>query len=263
VGNGAAAAAVLSASACGGYVAAMDPATRGNAWTLVVLGVDKRDGANAWRVVLARQWQGSSLQPLSPTATLAEVRRLVEPYGLGGRVPVWTDQWGFDAINELAGRVGLRLAMRSLSGPERTRAYENMRSAVQANRLELPPDPVVRNDLRGVQKVVNHTGVTVKLARTADGRHCDYAAALALLFAVPPDIMAQERKRKADRHYARIRAQLAGEDLREWDAREAEAERDREARAEWLKSNPPGDPEAGQASAFGAIRKRIESAIVW
>ena len=49
------------------YVCALDPGTRGNSWTMVlVAGFLDAEGVNRYEVVLCRQWTGSSLSPLSP-----------------------------------------------------------------------------------------------------------------------------------------------------------------------------------------------------
>ncbi len=47
--------------------------------------------------------------------------------------------------------------------------------------LELPDDPMVRADLLSVRKRVTMNGLAIELPRTADGRHADYAPALALV----------------------------------------------------------------------------------
>ena len=46
--------------------------------------------------------------------------------------------------------------------------------------IELPDNPTLRADLLGVGKRVTMNGLAIELPRTADGRHADYAPALAL-----------------------------------------------------------------------------------
>ncbi len=69
------------------YLAAMDPATRGNAWTLTVAR-DRRTTSDAVadvEIALAREWIGSRSHPLDPGKVLEEIKGIIEPYGLRGR----------------------------------------------------------------------------------------------------------------------------------------------------------------------------------
>ncbi len=58
------------------YVAVMDPATRGNAWTLVVL---SRSELGTVQVARCEQWQGDSLSPLSAEETLRKAATILRP----------------------------------------------------------------------------------------------------------------------------------------------------------------------------------------
>src|SRR5690606_20536448 len=87
----------------GQYAAAMDPATRGNAWTLVINECTGRGGPGGvtpmYRVVLNREWVGSKAKPLSPNRVLEEIAALCAPYGV---TMVMTDQHALDALRDLA-----------------------------------------------------------------------------------------------------------------------------------------------------------------
>src|SRR5262249_43820442 len=94
------------------YVAAMDPGTRGNAWTLVVVTRKRRADARLYTaVVLAKQWQGSKSDPLDPDKVLAEVAEILrgsrtqpqrwKGYGLEY---VWTDQLAADFVRSIGYR---------------------------------------------------------------------------------------------------------------------------------------------------------------
>jgi hypothetical protein len=169
---------------CGGcedghtYVAAMDAGTRGNAWTLVVV-TRKRaaDGRLYTCVVLAKQWQGSKADPLDPDKVLAEVARIVAGYGLEH---VWSDQLAPDFMRSIGRRHGLTVCIETVTAPRKVEIFESLRMRLADNGLEIPDDPPFRADLLSIRKRVTMNGIAIELPRTADGRHADYAPALAL-----------------------------------------------------------------------------------
>ena len=156
------------------YLAAMDPATRGNAWTLAI-GHEEGD-----RLVidLARQWQGTKAAPLDPRTVLAEQAVLLGAYDLD---EADTDQLGYDFAAALADNAGIQLVLVAWTAANKVQAFEALRRRLAVNGLELPPDPVVRADLIAVRKRITTTGVTIHLPDTGDGRHADYAPPLARL----------------------------------------------------------------------------------
>lgn len=179
------------------YVAAMDPGTRGNSWTLVIgtrttatiLWRDPKTGVEVHRVtpklsiVLARQWTGSKASPLSPRKVLAEIYEVLTAYGLH---EAWSDQYSGDALRDLArecgpGNTGFDLLLSTADERKKLARYKNLATRVADTQLDLPPDPYVRADLLGIRKRVQQGGgVSIVLPKTADGRHCDYAPAITL-----------------------------------------------------------------------------------
>jgi hypothetical protein len=156
------------------YVAAIDPATRGNAFTLVVL-TCRPDGVRS--VVLARQWCGSKVAPLSPDYVFREISSVLRPY----RVEVVaTDQFSVDANRDLARRHGLHLYERAWNQANKLEKFDGLRLAIADRGVELSPCPVLRADLLSVRRRVTQTGVSIELPHTSDGRHADYAPALAM-----------------------------------------------------------------------------------
>lgn len=170
------------------YVSAMDPGTRGNAWTLVVL-VRRQCADRKIRtcVVLARQWQGSKTAPLDPDKVLAEIAALAKLYGVPG---VWTDQLAADFVRSIAQRHGLAVWPEAIGAANKVALFESLRMRLADDGLEIPDDPIVRADLLSIRKRVTMNGIAIELPRTADGRHADYAPALALAaskaFSEPP-----------------------------------------------------------------------------
>lgn len=160
------------------YVAAMDPATRGNAWTLVVACRKRReDGRGYTCIALAKQWQGSKHDPLDPDVVLAEIARICASYGVES---TWTDQLAADFVRTIAQRHKLAVVDEPVTALNKVEMFESMRMRLADDGLEIPDDPVVRADLLGVRKKVRINGLSIDLPRTADGRHADYAAAIAI-----------------------------------------------------------------------------------
>lgn len=162
------------------YVAAMDPATRGNGWCLVV-GTRRRgdDGVPRMSVVLAREWRGAQSSPLDPARVLRELAATVRPFGV---TQVLTDQWAADTLRALARELntGVMLVERAAQGDELREMYEAVRLALALQDLDLTPEPAeLAHDLRGARRVLTPAGIRIEWARTSDGRHGDFGPALA------------------------------------------------------------------------------------
>lgn len=160
------------------YVAAMDPATRADAWTLVIA---TRLRSGIIQIVRAQQWQASKGAPLSPEAVLRDMSETLRPYNVSR---VTTDQWAADALADLGARYNLWLHSENITATKKVELFESMRAMVLAKRVELPPVRELQDDIRRVRKRVTQSGITIELPR-AGGRHCDYAFATALALAQP------------------------------------------------------------------------------
>lgn len=156
----------------------MDPATRGNSWTVAVAW-HECDQANPTRkrVIIGAvwSWTGSKIAPLSPRDTLTEIARVLRPYGIK-RIHV--DQWSFDALADHARGAGLTLVEHPAS--ERDLPYQRLKTLLANGDCELPPHPTLRTDLLAVRQRASAGGVKIHLPRTADGRHADMAPSVAL-----------------------------------------------------------------------------------
>ena len=168
----------LAPSSRHSYAAAMDPATRGNGWALVITtNLGKVDGRDRYSVVLCRQWIGSKSEPLSPRAVLAEIADILRPYGIQS---VMTDQWSIDPLRDIAGQCGLGLIEITISRGVKFELYDGLKKRVVDRTIELSPDPVLVRDLSSVRKVVTGDGIRIDVPESSDGRHADYASALVL-----------------------------------------------------------------------------------
>lgn len=155
------------------YRAAMDPATRGNGWTLVIV---TRQGS---KKVVARveEWRGSKVNPLSPRQVLAEIAEVCREYNI---TTIDSDIYMADAIKDFARESGLFIRQVSLTERERSRRYMSIKAKLAVGEIELPPDRKFRNDLLQLRKKTTSHGVKVFLPNTPDGRHCDFAPSLML-----------------------------------------------------------------------------------
>lgn len=173
------------------YCAAMDPATRANAWTFVVFGMSPE---GVIKQCVARQWTGSKLDPLRPRAVIAEIAGICRSYGID---VAHTDQYSFDALNDLADQAGITLLGTTIRAENRLEMFEGLRLLMQTGRVELIDDPLLRSDMQGVRKRITQNGVTIVLPVTGDGRHADYAPSVALAVShppMPPEMAAPERE---------------------------------------------------------------------
>lgn len=167
-------------------VAAMDPAARGNAWTLAVAFLQDS------RLVIAGAWQwiGSKQAPLSPSKTFGEIADILRPFG---SPTIRTDGWSFDSLDDIARSHGLRLL--EVSPSERDAAYGRLKAGLGNGAIELPPNPEVRSDLLSVRSRATSGGSKIVLPKQANGRHCDFAPSIALVAGT--ELGTRSRKREA------------------------------------------------------------------
>jgi hypothetical protein len=201
------------------YIARIDPATRSNAWTLVIAA---REGRKK-KVVYHRQWMGTTIEPLSPKMVLREIREDVAVYGLDW---CYSDQWSADAIKDLAQDVvnedgqpwPLAIVIEEWTTRERANVYMSLAEAMKAGDIELPPDAQLHKDLKLTKKKATDKGPSIQLAKTTDGRHCDYAPALAGAMKRWLDedapIVPQRGEPGYDKHYERKLEEAEEEALR-------------------------------------------------
>lgn len=169
------------------YVATMDPATRGNGWTLTIgtcTGFGGPGGAMPlYSIALARQWIGSKASPLNADIVLCEIASICAEYGVSH---VLTDQYAVDLLAVIAERHGLTLQSINYNTEQFLEMCETLKLFISNGCIELPPDEMLRQDLISTRKRATMAGYRVQLAKTADGRHGDYVPPLALFAAYPP-----------------------------------------------------------------------------
>lgn len=179
------------------YVAAMDPGTRGNAWTLAV-GTRRNDHVEkkgpVVSIVAVREWRGSQSAPLSPRTVLTEIRDFLLEYEV---TDVTTDQWSADALRDIAEPMGLHIWDITLNTANKLEMFEALRIGLADERLDVAYNAQLRSDLLLVRKRVGVHGVSIDLQKTPDGRHCDFAMCVALALYVGASIPDEPLKRVA------------------------------------------------------------------
>lgn len=159
------------------YACAIDPsggAVGANGWTCVIVQVIRDDAdepRKRFRVACAREWRG-----MRPEHCIEAVAAVCQSYRLSSAI---TDQFAGAAHQDLAHRYGLSLVVVATTARSKLEDFTNLATLVHSDCVELPPDKVFQRDLLSVRKRLTQQGATIVLPRTADGRHCDYAPALA------------------------------------------------------------------------------------
>lgn len=181
------------------YFAAMDPATRGNGWTLAIA---TRDGGKTV-VVRTAEWVGSRDQPLDPGDVLQEAATICSEYGV---TTVHSDQVMGDALVRLARERGLTLFQWTYQQAEKAKKYLAIRTNLDLGLIELPNAPHLRTDMLHIRKKVTPGGISVVLPMTSDGRHCDWGPTLMLVLSkLLPEPVAATGAPQVDPETARMR----------------------------------------------------------
>ncbi len=155
------------------YTATIDPATRGNAWTLSVGCLT--DGGKR-RIALVREWRGTKAKPLVPGVVFSEIATILRPFDLKH---LHADQFSEDTMRELAKQHGLAYLVSPWTAATKADAYDALKTLVQETKLELPDDPAVKTDLLGIRQKLTRTGISYELA-SQGARHSDYAPCIAM-----------------------------------------------------------------------------------
>lgn len=170
------------------YVAAIDPATRSNGWTLLVAEHAGMGGPSGtlpvMKIAWAGEWKGTSDKPLRPFDVVSEIANILAKYEL---FELYTDQASADYIIDLGSQVGLTVIDDPIPSADRIDSVKASSRALNQGCLELHPHPTLRNDLIAVKKRTTVNSITLVLPKTSDGRHCDFVPPLQLIFRHIPD----------------------------------------------------------------------------
>ena len=161
------------------YVAAMDPASRVNPWTVAVA----TRGPQRFEIVAAREWvpRGSDLDP---DEVLAELSKFLAPYGV---TTVLTDQYGYASTAALARRYGLALTLHTTTDRTAMQSHLWLKKRLEADEVALPPIPELLADMQDVQRVLGSGGRARVEYQRRGPRHADYVPAVVLALAALRD----------------------------------------------------------------------------
>lgn len=165
------------------YCAAVDPSegsARGNAFSLVIVEHLRETPTTHehFGVALCREWRG-----LRPEQCWEQIAATCKAYGL---TQAWTDQYAASANADLARRYGLHLRIDPWTASSKLESFTSLATLIHSGSVELAPDVQLRRDLLSVKKRTTQQGMSIVLPRTSDGRHADYAPALAMAVAHAP-----------------------------------------------------------------------------
>ena len=157
------------------YRAYTDPATRSNAWTLVIGGLYP-DGVR--RVVVAVQWIPGET-PLDSHKVIDEMKAYCDTYGV---TYVTSDQFAADPLADTARSKGLNWVRKCSNATTNREEFDATKENMSNGLCEAPDVPSLAEDLKNVRRKTTRAGVSISLVRTDDGRHADYAPPLARLW---------------------------------------------------------------------------------
>ena len=156
------------------YVVATDPATRTNAWTVVVVG--RYPVRPLFRVALAREWLPAKGEPLRVQDVMREIKAICERYSTS---LVVGDRYMADTIADFAAVEGLEYLNADMKRDDYNTAYLDLKRLFDDGDLEIPPVENLRSDLQRIRRVVGARGqLAFESGSSGAGRHCDYLPAL-------------------------------------------------------------------------------------
>lgn len=161
------------------YMAAMDPAMRGDSWTLCIVGTWRARASEQPRysLVCAKEWRGKKKVPLDPDVVFADVRSALSRYGLRS---VWQDQHNYDALRSSAGRAGVETLLENSTATTNVQVHENLKNLMAQGTFDMPNLPTLKADLGNVRMMIGKGGGPRVEVPHAGDRHCDFAPSLTL-----------------------------------------------------------------------------------
>lgn len=154
------------------YIAAMDPAFKGDAFAFTIMHATP-DGEVVQDVV--RQWVPPPGETLSPNAILQEIAGILQHFNI---IHVYTDQYHMESLAQLAIKNGFQLEKVHFTGGTKAAMYGSLQQLINTKRLQLLDHKEQYKELVQLEKTLT-TGGTVKIAAPS-GKHDDIATVVAL-----------------------------------------------------------------------------------
>ena len=166
------------------YVAALDPASRGHNFALVIV----HQVPNGTVVVdLVRIWTGSTKVPLPFEGVLNEIKTILESYGISSAVG---DQFNCDAIQQYLQKIGIMYEINVFGPQASAQLFSGLNHLRVQGKIEILDDKALLQQLRNLTEERSQRGQID--VRPSSGKD-DQAVALALAVSEvmkhrPPDI---------------------------------------------------------------------------
>ena len=157
------------------YVAAVDAAFKGDAFTLCIAHNDKGRGTIV--IDYIGGWQGSKEQPLRLSVVVPQIKAQCDRYGVRS---LRGDQFGAEPLRDAFEREGLSFVEYTFTNQSKADLYATLRTKVMDGTIELLDHPVSVRELRGLE-IEHLPGGSIRVRHARHTRaHDDYADAIAL-----------------------------------------------------------------------------------
>jgi hypothetical protein len=153
------------------YIAAIDPATRGHNFALVILH-QVPDGTVV--VDLVRVWTGSTKIPLPFEGVLNEIKTILDSYGISSAIG---DQFHCDAIQQYLQKIGVWYDVHVFGPQTRAQIFSGLKHLMVQGKIEILDDKPLLQQLRNLTEERSDRGQID--IRPSSGKD-DQAVALAL-----------------------------------------------------------------------------------
>jgi hypothetical protein len=155
------------------YVAALDPASRKNDFTLAIAH-RRPDGV----IVVDRlaRWAGATKAPLALGPVLGEIRDILQDYQINWAIG---DQYYCDAIKEHLLKLGISYKISTFGPQTRAKLFTNFKHLLVQQKIELPADRLLLRQLRSLREEKSNRG-QIDVRPLGEGDDLAIAVALAV-----------------------------------------------------------------------------------
>jgi hypothetical protein len=154
------------------YVAAIDPAFRGDAFGFTVVHADVEKGVVQDYV---RRWYDPTGTPLNPADIFPEIAAVLAEYQIRS---VFSDQYTLEALQYIAQQHGFGIQEVTFSAASKAEIYGNLQQLLNQGKLSLLDDQDTINELKSIEKKVLEGG-NVRIG-APQGLHDDMATVMAI-----------------------------------------------------------------------------------
>ena len=157
------------------YVAAVDAAFKGDAFTICIAHNDKE--RNTVVIDYLGGWQGSKEQPLRLSEVVPQIKALCDRYNVRA---LRGDQFGAEPLKDAFEKEHLKFEEYTFTNQSKADLYATLRTKIMDGTVELLDHPVSIRELRGLE-IENLPGGSIRVRHARHTRaHDDYADAIAL-----------------------------------------------------------------------------------